>query len=457
MRSILFAYVMFLFASCTKQFLADKVSSQYELADNLNALAGLLNNDELLAQTPVIGEQSCDDHYLTESFYNDLLATDQNLYTWKKDIFQGKTGIPDWDLMYKQVFACNMALDGLKKITPGALYQQQWNEIKGSALFIRSYAFFNLFQVFAKTYDPAYADQANLGVCMPLTANTEVVPARSTINETCRRITSDLMEALPLVSETVLPSTRNTPNKPAVFALLARVYLFMRNYPQARQFADSSIHYRNKLINYNALNLSARFPIAANNEETLYQSWLITTSNVIQGKIMFSTIIDSVLYSYYEPNDLRLKVYFTRGPNGPVFNTSYTGKTFAFSGLATDENYLIRSECNARLGNTDSAMADLNNLLQHRYLTGTAPQYNITSSKEAIELILKERRKELVFRGLRWPDIKRLNKEEALDKIVPTRFLKGQSLLLLPLSNNYALPLPDDALRENIIVQNERE
>jgi hypothetical protein len=35
------------------------------------------------------------------------------------------------------------------------------------------------------------------------------------------------------------------------------------------------------------------------------------------------------------------------------------------------------------------------------------------SSDEASQLILQERRKELLFRGLRWIDIKRLNKEGA--------------------------------------------
>jgi starch-binding outer membrane protein, SusD/RagB family len=458
MRYVTFALFILLHASCSKGLTEKKISSQYELADNLNAFAGILNNDDLMGESPVIGEQSCDDHYLTDNFYNKLLSTDQNLYLWKKDIFGGKTGIPDWDLPYKQVFACNLVLDGLKKIKPGTLYQEQWNETKGSALFIRSYAFFNLLQVFARAYDSSYANQKNMGIAMPLTASTELVPARATINESYRQIISDLEEALPLVSKTILPSTRNTPNKPAVFALLARVYLSMRNYSLALVNADSSLHFRKQLINYYTLNLTTKYPIAATNEETLYQSWLISTNNVIQGKIMSGTIIDSLLYSYYDTNDLRSKVYFTKGPNGPIFNNSYSGKSFAFSGLASDENYLIRAECNARLGNLDSAMADINWLLLHRYKSGTAPEYHITSQKEAIELILRERRKELIFRGLRWPDIKRLNKEEAGIKIVPVRFLNGKYYPpLLPLSKNYVLPLPDDALRENIIMQNERD
>jgi hypothetical protein len=456
MKFFISAYILLLFSSCTKKFLEEKVSSNYELADNLTALASLLNNEDLMSETPVLGEQSADDYYMTEDFYDGLPPIDKNAYLWKKDIFEGKTDIPDWNIPYKQIFACNLALEGLRNITPGDLHQQEWNEIKGGALFLRSYAFFNLLQVFAMGFDSTYADKKNLGIPMPLKANTETIPARSTINETYHQIINDLDTAVNLVPGAVLPSARNKPNKPAVFALLARIYLSMHNYTQARACADSSLHYQNHLIDYNNPNSPTRYPFAAINEEVIYQSHLISTNNVIQGKAIPGTIIDSTLYSYYDSNDLRPKLYFTNGPWGPIYNGGYTGKAFAFSGLATDENYLIRAECNARLDHLDSAMADLNRLLQQRYKTGTAPRYTPASKKETIELILKERRKELIFRGIRWPDIKRLNKEEAL-KIVPKRSLKGQSYALLPLSNNYALPLPDDALLENVIIQNERE
>jgi hypothetical protein len=350
-----------------------------------------------------------------------------------------------------------MVLDGLEKITPSPMYQQQWNEIKGNALFYRAYAFFNIFQVFAIAYDSTYADLPNLGVSMPLTPSTEIVPPRSTINETYDTIIGNLERALPLVSTTIA-AARNKPNKAAVFALLARVYLFKRNYARAGACADSSLRYADKLIDYNSINPTAKFPIAANNVETLYQSSLVNTNNVIQGKKAIpGTIVDTLLFSYYEPNDLRRTIYFAKGPFGPIYYLSYTGNAFPFSGLAADENYLIRAECNARANNINSAMAAIDSLLKYRYVTGTAPHYQPASEKEAIEIILKERRKELAFRGLRWPDIKRLNKEEALEKIVLKRTIKNQPYQLLPSSPNYALPLPDDATRGNIIKQNIRE
>jgi len=70
-------------------------------------------------------------------------------------------------------------------------------------------------------------------------------------------------------------------------------------------------------------------------------------------------------------------------------------------------------------------------------------------------IILRERRKELIFRGLRWTDLKRLNKEEA--GIILTRLFNGNTRQLLPKSNHYVLPIPDDALTGGTITQNIRD
>ena len=64
----------------------------------------------------------------------------------------------------------------------------------------------------------------------------------------------------------------------------------------------------------------------------------------------------------------------------------------------------------------------------------------------------QERRKELIFRGLRWIDIKRLNLEGA--NIEQRRFLDGKEYILEPNSNRYALPLPDDIIRLTWMEQN---
>src|SRR5215213_3773645 len=104
MRYIL---MLVLFANCNKsEFLSANPSSNYIAPGNLTHLYGLLNNEHLMAESPVLGEQSADDYYLLDDRYAILPLIDKNVYTWEPDIFGGSTGIPDWNIMYSQVFNC---------------------------------------------------------------------------------------------------------------------------------------------------------------------------------------------------------------------------------------------------------------------------------------------------------------------------------------------------------------
>src|SRR5690606_20155507 len=98
--------------------------------------------------------------------------------------------------------------------------------------------------------------------------------------------------------------------------------------------------------------------------------------------------------------------------NGTVtFKGSYMGNSSLYNGLSLNEVYLMKAEANARRNNIEVAMASLNTLLEKRWVAGTFTPSVISSKEEALQLILAERRKELLMRGLRWIDIKRLNKE----------------------------------------------
>jgi hypothetical protein len=164
-------------------------------------------------------------------------------------------------------------------------------------------------------------------------------------------------------------------------------------------------------------------------------------------------LTDTLLYRSYESNDLRRSAYFKVAADGTTtFKGSYTGSSKLFSGIAMDELYLMRAECNVRMGNLEAGMADLNHLLGYRYKAGTFIPYVIKNKTEALALILKERRKELLYRGLRWMDLKRLNAEGR--EILITRKLNGQLITLQPNSNAYALPLPEDIIRLTGMQQN---
>jgi len=99
-------------------------------------------------------------------------------------------------------------------------------------------------------------------------------------------------------------------------------------------------------------------------------------------------------------------------------------------------------------------MATLNKLLITRWKTGTFIPFTANNSQEALSTILKERRKELLMRDLRWQDIKRLNKEGA--NISIKRIIDSKTYELPPNSSKFALPLPAYIIKMTGMPQNPR-
>ena len=440
------------FISCNKkEFLDARPKSDLFVPTTLEDFQALLDNDVALSLTPVLGELSADNYFLLSSSWQSLGTKEQNAYIWAKDTYNGEGKITDWNAPYEQILYTNVVLDGLKKVIITPTNNQQWNNIKGAALFIRAYAFYNLAQVFALPYNAATSNQ-DLGIPLKLTPNVDEKIKRSTLEQTYTQILNDLLDAKALLADSVT-GNRNRPNKPAAFAQLARVYLSMRQYEKAGANADSSLLFYKNILDYNTRDIAARVPFDRNNVETMYQSKFVET-NVLKG-ISGSGLVDTDLYNSYAPNDLRRTLFFYTTPLGRInFKGSYTGLITAFTGLATDETYLIRAECKARSGNVNGAMEDLNTLMQQRWKAGTFVPFTATTWQNALNTILRERRKELPCRGVRWTDIRRLNLEDP--KIKPVRSINNQPYELPINSPLYALPIPPDAMTMGNYEQNVR-
>jgi hypothetical protein len=196
------------------------------------------------------------------------------------------------------------------------------------------------------------------------------------------------------------------------------------------------------------LTLPARdkYPLAEFNKEVIFHSLLVNWGNITSD-----AIIDSSLYASYGMNDLRRTAFFDS--SGTLFRGSYYGGKLLFSGLATDEMYLTRAECNARNGHITAAMDDLDTLLTYRYHTGAFVPVTASGTTDAIVKVLQERRKELLLRGLRWSDLRRLNRDSNF-AVTITRTINGQTYTLTPNSFRYVFPVPDDVLQLSGIAQN---
>jgi hypothetical protein len=449
LKSLIFILLAFIF-SCKKDFLEIKSDKKLVIPTTLQDFQALLDNTEVMnANMPNLGEISADDYYVSYPVWNILSQPKQkNAYIWAKDVYAGTNAFLDWNYRYQQVFYANNVLEGLEKIKDVA-DQQTYNQIKGSALFYRAYSFYQLAQVFCQTY-VSPGNNTGLGIPLRLKSDINLPTKRSTVEETYQQILSDLKEAGRLLPITTAYKTR--PVKSAADAMLSRVYLLMQDYNNSLAFAETVIGSAHKLIDYNVLNVAAAYPLPQYNTEVIFQSTLVSEQILLASRL----IIDSTLYKSYNDDDLRKLLYFRNNNGNMTFKGSYDGSSVYFNGLALDELYLNKAECLARNGMTPEAMEALNNLLKNRWRTGKYVPLTASNSNNALTIILQERRKELLYRGIRWSDLRRLNLSSSTSKTL-YRVLNGQVYELKPNSLNYVLPIQNDVIQMSGIPQNQRD
>ncbi|MBE9599945.1 RagB/SusD family nutrient uptake outer membrane protein [Pedobacter sp. MC2016-24] len=441
-----------LFSACQKEFLDKKPDKGLLIPKTLDDFNALMDNLTIFNISPALQEISADDFYATDAALAGFTtAVQKNSYLWAGDLYQNEP-CTDWNFPYQQIFYANIILDGLEGLKGLDGSTADWNTTKGSALFHRAFAFYNLVQLFSKPFDKNTAS-IDLGVCLRLTADVNAKAGRASVQEVYDQVIGDLLEA-----ENLLPQTtqfKSRPSRAAADALLARVYLNMENYELADRYAAAALVLNHSLLDYNTISPTATNPFpsspAADNPEVIFYDKLIPYGFTTSTK---ATVADE-LYLLYADKDLRKSIFFA-GTAPFYFKGRYgSSRLQLFGGLAVDELYLIRAESLARMGSFAEAIKQLNTLLITRWTKGTFQASSANDAEDALKIILKERRKELVFRGLRWGDLKRLNKDPRFAKAI-VRTVAGQVYTLSPGDKRYVLPIPAEEIVASGIKQNER-
>jgi tetratricopeptide (TPR) repeat protein len=440
---------------CKKEgaFLAEKPNEALKVPSSLSDYQSLLQNESLFNNSdPNLGSLAAGEFNVTSDVW--LAAstmTEKNAYIWAKDVYQGEV-VNDWNGLYRQVYTANVVLDGLSKLKIAQGQETLFNEVKGTALFLRAIAFYNLVQTFTLPYNKATA-ATDLGIPLRLTSDLNIKVPRAPEQQCYDKILQDLKLSLTLLPSEVSFITR--PNIAAANALLARIYLATGDYVQAQTYADACLALNNSIVDYNTL---APSDYSLTSGSTYLPEELYHTDMIGYSIFSFtSAIVDTSIYQSYDQNDLRKSLFFTIYDNHLRFKGSYDYIQYNnFSGLATDEVLLIRSECKARLGNVPAALSDLNLLLVNRYKTGTfVPYPSSLTADQVLQLVINERIKELYYRGLRWTDLRRLNQDDRF-KVTLMRTVNGNNYSLPPNDPRYAYPLPDQEIQLNSLPQNQR-
>lgn len=436
--------------ACTDEYLDIKPNKKQSTPDTLDDLEALLDNPTKMNFFGAsIGEISADNYYLSFDDWNAISeVTARNAYIWDDDLFNDREN-NDWSYLYMTVFYSNVVLEGLEKIKPDAHSVKRRNNIKGCALMFRAYSFYQLSQLFMKPYSKSI-EQTEPGIALRLSSDLNEKSVRSSMKETFERIIADASEAALLLD--VIPKYKTRPSKPAALGLLARTFLDQGNYIKSGKFADSCLSlYNTPLLDYNSLVANAASPVPQYNSEVIFHTRMFSRSIMSAARCK----VDSNLYRSYHVNDLRRKIFFKTSGNSSSFKGSYDGSSSLYNGIAADEMYLVRAESRARTGNKEDALKDLNELISKRYLKGKFIPFTASTEEETLTEILKERRKELIFRGSRWGDMRRLNQESRF-AVKVERLLNGKKYDLVPNSNKYVLPLPGSVIAASGMAQNPR-
>jgi starch-binding outer membrane protein, SusD/RagB family len=314
-----------------------------------------------------------------------------------------------WYTAYQVINNANTAIVGLtasQTLTPSVK-----DQLLGEAKTIRAFAYFYLVNF--------YGD-----VPMPLIDNTHAYETallpRAPAAQVWAQVISDLKDAENLLPTTYVGTFRARVNKWAAATLLARAYLYTKDYPNAEAEAT-------KVIASGTYSLPAPANAFINtSNEIIWQvanttgvpllgaNYLPASTTTIPTYVLYDTI-----YKSFEANDLR-KTNWTGVVTVGGKNYYYINKYKVRSGTGNEYNivlrfaelYLIRAEARAQQNNLTGAKADIDVI---RTRAGLSVVSSTLTQAQMLLAIEQERKVELFGEwGHRWLDLKRTGRADAV-------------------------------------------
>lgn len=376
-----------------------------------------------------------------------------NFYQW--NIKPTTSDIADvYNGLYTVVSRCNFFLD-YKHQVEGTLTtkadKENFNKRLGEVYFARALAYAELIRIFCEPMTSANADKENMGICLPETYRDDVpMVKRSTLRESYNQVLSDLK-----LAEDNLPVSRTVADTPyfsqgAVYALRARVYLYMgmgdltRN--KDNEYLKKSVEAATKVIKTGAYKLSdainKMYQVGSTQYTDYEMLWTYDQSDEIIWKIAMTpesyggTLgryllgYNSVNYSpqyhfaqkmldLYDDTDMRASVFcrqikdvygddvniIFKYPGNPDLDGGSTPKFINMpKPLRFSEVYLVRAEAYYWLNDDENAQNDLSAVKRKR-ISGFGSVG--ASGEDLLKEIKNERARELFMEGFRLSDLKR--------------------------------------------------
>jgi tetratricopeptide (TPR) repeat protein len=440
------AVIILLGVTGCEEFLDTKPDQALVVPRTLADVQKLLDNSSVFNTQPSVSTLTADEFWFSDQGFASLGSQlERSTYIWDYRMLPDLY-IADWNSMYSQVFYANVCLDALEGLTDQT--SVEYGELRGAALFYRAYAYYQLLQIYAPPYQMDGANADLMGIVLRDRADVTDTPVRSRLDQCYQRMIDDLIEAAELLPVQVEPSTR--PSKAAAWGTLARIYLNTFDYQKAGNAAEMALDLYPYMLDFNDIDVESPRPFDRFNKETIFYSSLLSISGLRSTQLF----VDTALIASYDLSDLRLQAYFTKSADGLYnFNKHLTGMVQYFGGITSGEMHLIAAEAAVRNHDNEKALSFLNGLLIRRYDKSMDFKNDGLSDEMLLNRVLEERKKELIGRGIRWTDLRRLNQESGKESVT-VRILNGNEYQLKPNSLHYTLPIPNAEIDRSGIPQN---
>lgn len=333
-----------------------------------------------------------------------------------------------WTMFYNIIYRANAIMEGLAKSSK--VSGDVVRTLTGEAKFMRAFYYFELVNM--------YGD-------VPLITSTDVTVnsklGRTATTDVYAQIIKDLQDAQAVLPETYVTTERVRANKYAATALLARVYLYQKNWSDAEAQASLIIQQPQYQLKDDLNEVFTK-----NNTEAILQIW--TTSGYtdlgdafIGNRSSPAIYLNSGFMAGIEAGDQRRvkwidsvnfnnKTYYFPLKYKNSISNNITGNEY-YMLLRLGEQYLIRAEARAAQNNISGSQADLNKIRVRASLDSLV----FTDQSDLLLAIEKERKVELFSEwGHRWFDLKRtgsINTVMALAK--PQNWKSTAALFPIPI------------------------
>ncbi len=383
-----------------------------------------------------------------------------------------------WERVYQAIGNANIAIRYIEK---GPASQAVKTRLLGEAKFLRAMGYFYLVQLWGDV--PMPTDEANAN-------NDENGYPRTSATEVYKLIVNDLkyaQENLPDKSK----MEKGRANKQAAQTLLGKVYLTLKDYPNAKTTLEPLMNTSESRLMDNYADLFKNDESTENNIESLFEFQYSTESGYTQG---LSSILGSWNIVSTQPGgggqaalptpyaakiypledsirkDASLRSIYYDGNGNPGYNDwwgdvgkphlkKYEQKPNQSASASSRNIYYLRyadavlmyAETLNELDHTTDALIYLNKVRTRAKIQNLEQVIGATPTKDQFrDSLVTERIKELMFEGWRWFDLKRWGL--LVDR---TKLYNTESTNNIVAPKNLLLPIPYNELMTNKAIQNQ--